>query len=307
MILIHSSVNFLDLIAYRLKRAGFNICRLEGTMSPQARDLTIKHFMNNVEVTVFLVSLKAGGVALNLTEASRVYLMDSWWNPAVEYQAMDRIHRLGQHRPVQAIKLVIEDSIESRIVQLQEKKSAMVEATLSTDDSAMGRLTPEDLSFLFRAPSLRFEMPSTPSKAQVVNLFEETKALSDVNFINISQFFSLDSGVPSHLAQATYHILKPKQELKITIPPLTRHFAFLVFGNGALYMQSEGKLLNQWDCFALAPVLRDFGLSSDGHRTYTLVGGKEGGGMLFINDSLGVSEQHIVRIRAPKSFIDDSF
>ncbi|CAL1703495.1 unnamed protein product [Somion occarium] len=138
-------VNFLDLIAYRLQRAGFTICRLEGTMSPQARDATIKHFMNNVHVTVFLVSLKAGGVALNLTEASRVYLMDSWWNPAVEYQAMDRIHRLGQHRPVQAVKLVVEDSIESRIVQLQEKKAAMVDATLSADDSAMGRLTPEDL------------------------------------------------------------------------------------------------------------------------------------------------------------------
>ncbi|KAJ7047850.1 SNF2 family N-terminal domain-containing protein [Mycena alexandri] len=143
-------VNFLDLIAYRLQRAGFKICRLEGTMSPQARDATIKHFMENVEVTVFLVSLKAGGVALNLTEASRVYLMDSWWNPAVEYQAMDRIHRLGQRRPVKAIKLVVEDSIESRIVQLQEKKSAMVDATLSSDDSAMGRLTPEDLGFLFR-------------------------------------------------------------------------------------------------------------------------------------------------------------
>ncbi|KAI0318102.1 SNF2 family N-terminal domain-containing protein [Amylostereum chailletii] len=144
-------VNFLDLIAFRLQRAGFVVCRLEGTMSPQARDATIKHFMNNVHVTVFLVSLKAGGVALNLTEASRVYLMDSWWNPAVSsLQAMDRIHRLGQHRPVEAIKLVVEDSIESRIVQLQEKKSAMVDATLSTDDSAMGRLTPEDLGFLFR-------------------------------------------------------------------------------------------------------------------------------------------------------------
>ncbi|KAI0366201.1 hypothetical protein BV20DRAFT_972087 [Pilatotrama ljubarskyi] len=143
-------VNFLDLIAFRLQKAGFNVCRLEGTMSPQARDATIKYFMNNVHVTVFLVSLKAGGVALNLTEASRVYLMDSWWNPAVEYQAMDRIHRLGQHRPVQAIKLVVEDSIESRIIQLQEKKAAMVDATLSADDSAMGRLTPEDLGFLFR-------------------------------------------------------------------------------------------------------------------------------------------------------------
>ncbi|KAJ7163829.1 SNF2 family N-terminal domain-containing protein [Mycena crocata] len=137
-------VNFLDLIAYRLQRAGFKVCRLEGTMTPQARDATIKHFMENVEVTVFLVSLKAGGVALNLTEASRVYLMDSWWNPA----AMDRIHRLGQRRPVKAIKLVVEDSIESRIVQLQEKKSAMVDATLSTDDSAMGRLTPADVSLV---------------------------------------------------------------------------------------------------------------------------------------------------------------
>ncbi|KAJ3811277.1 SNF2 family N-terminal domain-containing protein [Lentinula aff. lateritia] len=143
-------VNFLDLIAYRLQKAGFTICRLEGTMSPQARDATVKHFMNNVEVTVFLVSLKAGGVALNLTEASRVYLMDSWWNPAGMFlQAMDRIHRLGQHRPVKAIKLIVEDSIESRIVQLQEKKSAMVDATLSPDDSAMGRLTPEDVSYPF--------------------------------------------------------------------------------------------------------------------------------------------------------------
>jgi DNA repair protein RAD16 len=61
---------------------------------------------------------------------------------------MDRIHRLGQRRPVKAIKLVVEDSIESRIVQLQEKKSAMVDATLSTDESAMGRLTPEDVSCL---------------------------------------------------------------------------------------------------------------------------------------------------------------
>ncbi|KAI0699817.1 SNF2 family N-terminal domain-containing protein [Cytidiella melzeri] len=136
-------VNFLDLIAYRLQKAGFSVCRLEGTMSPQARDATIKYFMNNVHVTVFLVSLKAGGVALNLTEANRVYLMDSWWNPAVEYQAMDRIHRLGQHRPVQAIKLVVEDSIESRIIQLQEKKKAMVDATLSTDDSVSRATTCE--------------------------------------------------------------------------------------------------------------------------------------------------------------------
>ncbi|KAG1888839.1 SNF2 family N-terminal domain-containing protein [Suillus subluteus] len=142
-------VNFLDLIAFRLQKAGFSICRLEGTMSPQARDATIQHFMKNVGVTVFLVSLKAGGVALNLTEASRVYLMD---------KAMDRIHRLGQYRPVQAIKLVVEDSIERRIIQLQEKKSAMVDATLSADASAMGKLTPEDLGFLFRVRPLFLDL-----------------------------------------------------------------------------------------------------------------------------------------------------
>ncbi|RSH93684.1 hypothetical protein EHS25_006331 [Saitozyma podzolica] len=144
-------VSFLDLIAFRLQRAGFNICRLEGGMTPQQRDATIQHFMKNSNVTVFLISLKAGGVALNLTEASMVFMMDSWWNPSVEYQAMDRIHRLGQKRPVKVVKLVVEDSIEDQIVQLQHKKLAMTEAALSTDpDAALGKLTVEDLGFLFK-------------------------------------------------------------------------------------------------------------------------------------------------------------
>ncbi|WWD20072.1 hypothetical protein CI109_104546 [Kwoniella shandongensis] len=144
-------VSFLDLIAFRLQRAGFNICRLEGGMTPQQRDATIQHFMKNTGVTVFLISLKAGGVALNLTEASMVFMMDSWWNPSVEYQAMDRIHRLGQKRPVKVVKLVIEDSIEDQIVQLQHKKLAMTEAALSQDpDAALGKLTVEDLGFLFK-------------------------------------------------------------------------------------------------------------------------------------------------------------
>ncbi|KAG0145261.1 hypothetical protein CROQUDRAFT_658947 [Cronartium quercuum f. sp. fusiforme G11] len=140
---------FLDLIERRLKLAGFKLARLQGNMTPEARDRTIKYFMNNNDVQVFLVSLKAGGVALNLTEASRVFIMDPWWNPAVELQAMDRIHRLGQHRPVIVTRLIIENSIESRIVELQKKKEAMTGAALGDDDQALGRLTPEDLSFLF--------------------------------------------------------------------------------------------------------------------------------------------------------------
>jgi len=140
---------FLDLIERRLQLAGFKLARLQGNMTPEARNRTIQYFMNNNDVQVFLVSLKAGGVALNLTEASRVFIMDPWWNPAVELQAMDRIHRLGQHRPVVITRLIIENSIESRIVELQKKKEAMTGAALGDDDQALGRLTPEDLSFLF--------------------------------------------------------------------------------------------------------------------------------------------------------------
>lgn len=113
-------VSFLDLIQWRLQRANFNVVKLDGRMSPKQRQHVIDKFMTDVNVTVFLVSLKAGGVALNLTEASRVFVMDPWWNPgefinlvillckrlwlivwiAVEDQAFDRIHRLGQVRPI---------------------------------------------------------------------------------------------------------------------------------------------------------------------------------------------------------------
>ncbi|KAJ2401376.1 DNA repair protein rad16, partial [Coemansia sp. RSA 2559] len=100
-------VNFLDLIQWRLNRAGFSVCRLDGRMSPTQRDAVIRTFMTHPEYTVFLVSLKAGGVALNLTEASHVYLADVWWNPSVEVQAMDRIHRMGQHRPIKVTRIIV--------------------------------------------------------------------------------------------------------------------------------------------------------------------------------------------------------
>ncbi|KAL0081124.1 SNF2 family N-terminal domain-containing protein [Phycomyces blakesleeanus] len=138
-------VNFLDLVYWRLSRAGFECIRLDGSMSPRQRDAAINCFMTKPTVTVFLISLKAGGVALNLTEASRVFICDPWWNP----EAMDRIHRLGQHRPIKITRLIIENSIESRIVQLQEKKQALVESTIGNDNSALERLSVEDLRFLF--------------------------------------------------------------------------------------------------------------------------------------------------------------
>ncbi|KAI8058475.1 P-loop containing nucleoside triphosphate hydrolase protein [Syncephalis plumigaleata] len=140
---------FLDLVQWRLNRAGYRCCRLDGRMGPMQRDAVIQAFMSKPELTVFLVSLKAGGIALNLTEASQVFIMDPWWNPAVEEQAMDRIHRLGQYRPIRVTRLIVENSIESRIVQLQEKKQALFQSTIGKDEKALARLTEEDLRFLF--------------------------------------------------------------------------------------------------------------------------------------------------------------
>jgi DNA repair protein RAD16 len=141
--------SMLDLVGYRLENTGFQCVRLHGGMSLQARDVAIDTFTNNPDVKVFLMSLKAGGVALNLTAASHCFLMDSWWNPATEMQAQDRIHRLGQHKPMRCVKFVIAGTIEERIVKLQEKKMAVFEATVGHDAEALGRLTEDDMKFLF--------------------------------------------------------------------------------------------------------------------------------------------------------------
>ncbi|ODV96358.1 hypothetical protein PACTADRAFT_41696 [Pachysolen tannophilus NRRL Y-2460] len=141
--------SMLDLVEWRLKRAGFQTVKLQGSMSPQQRDNSIRYFMENPQVEVFLVSLKAGGVALNLCEASQVFILDPWWNPSVEWQSGDRVHRIGQHRPVKITRFCIEDSIEARIIELQDKKANMINATINHDDAAINRLTPGDLQFLF--------------------------------------------------------------------------------------------------------------------------------------------------------------
>jgi DNA repair protein RAD16 len=173
----HKSIIFsqfttmLQLIEWRLRRAGITTVMLDGSMTPAQRQASINHFMNNVDVECFLVSLKAGGVALNLTEASHVFIVDPWWNPAAyvfpygvlhepdttdaipqnsEWQSADRCHRIGQTRPCTITRLCIEDSVESRMVLLQEKKTNMINSTINADDAAMDSLSPEDLQFLFR-------------------------------------------------------------------------------------------------------------------------------------------------------------
>ena len=99
---------------------------------------------------VLLISLKAGGVALNLTVANFVFIMDPWWNGAAEMQAIDRTHRLGQHKPIYATRFIIENSIEERILALQEKKRLVFDGVCGGDAGSMTRLTVEDMRFLFQ-------------------------------------------------------------------------------------------------------------------------------------------------------------
>ncbi|RHY16148.1 hypothetical protein DYB37_004366 [Aphanomyces astaci] len=142
-------VNMLDLIEHRLRLAGLKCVKLSGGIPMAQRDRLLTEFRDDPTLTVFLISLKAGGVALNLTVASHIFLMDPWWNPAAEHQAIDRTHRLGQFKPIRATRFVIANTIEERILKLQEKKQLVFEGTVGSSTAALARLTIEDLRFLF--------------------------------------------------------------------------------------------------------------------------------------------------------------
>jgi len=98
---------------------------------------------------VFLISLKAGGVGLNLTAASYVFIVDPWWNPAVEQQAIDRTHRIGQTNNIFAYRMICKDTIEDKILVLQEKKKALARDLISDDSGFVKSLTREDVEYLF--------------------------------------------------------------------------------------------------------------------------------------------------------------
>ncbi|MFN2426740.1 MAG: helicase-related protein, partial [Candidatus Binatia bacterium] len=128
-----------------LRRRGVRCFVLTG--QTQKREDVVGAFQGCAEPCVFLVSLKAGGTGLNLTAASYVVLFDPWWNPAVEAQAIDRSHRIGQTRTVMAYRLVAADTIEEKILELQRDKASLADAVV--DDATFGqRLGKEDLAYL---------------------------------------------------------------------------------------------------------------------------------------------------------------
>jgi SNF2 family DNA or RNA helicase len=112
------------------------------------RGEVVERFQTDPECNVFLISLKAGGVGLNLTAAGYVFLLDPWWNPAVEAQAIDRTHRIGQTQPVMAYRLIAQDTVEEKLLELQSAKRKLADALLEGEGQALRDLTADDLRML---------------------------------------------------------------------------------------------------------------------------------------------------------------
>ncbi len=140
-------VETLKLVRTELDRLGMRYTYLDG--KTRDRQATVDEFQNNDAIPVFLISLKAGGVGLNLTAADYVIHLDPWWNPAVEMQASDRAHRIGQDKPVFVYKIIARGTVEEKILELQERKRALVRSVIATEEGFLKSLTKEDVSMLF--------------------------------------------------------------------------------------------------------------------------------------------------------------
>ena len=136
-------VSMLDLIRKQLTARNISFSWLTG--STRNREAVVNQFQNNPDIRVFLISMKAGGTGLNLTEADYVYLVDPWWNPAVENQAIDRSHRIGQDKKVVAVRLISPDTIEEKIMQMQDSKKVLADGLIKTETSFLTSLSKADL------------------------------------------------------------------------------------------------------------------------------------------------------------------
>lgn len=140
-------VRALGLLQREMKARGMAYAYLDG--KTQNRQEEVDRFQNDPSIPFFLISLKAGGVGLNLTAADYVLHIDPWWNPAVEMQAADRAHRIGQDKPVFVYKFIARETVEERILQLQARKRELVEQLISTESGFFKSLTREDVEILF--------------------------------------------------------------------------------------------------------------------------------------------------------------
>jgi len=138
--------SLLAIVRRRLDRQKITYMYLDGRT--RDRQAPVQQFQNDPDVKLFLISLKAGGLGLNLHAAEYVYLLDPWWNPAVETQAIDRAHRIGQTRQVFAYRLIARDTVEEKVLELQKSKRDLADAIITADNSVMRNLTRDDLELL---------------------------------------------------------------------------------------------------------------------------------------------------------------
>lgn len=136
-------VKQLDIYRQYLDKEDIRYAYLDG--ATQNRGAVVEEFQKNTEIKLFLISLKAGGVGLNLTEADYVFMLDPWWNPAVEQQAIDRTHRIGQTKKVFIYKFITKDTVEEKILALQNKKRFVAESLITTEESFVKSLTADDI------------------------------------------------------------------------------------------------------------------------------------------------------------------
>ncbi len=142
-------LGMLALIRKKLEELEIPYSYFDGSTSVQDREKAIRNFQDNPECRIFLISLKAGGVGLNLTAADYVYIVDPWWNPAVEQQAIDRTHRIGQTKNIFAYRMICKDTIEDKILVLQARKKKLASELVADDTSFVKSLSKEDVEYLF--------------------------------------------------------------------------------------------------------------------------------------------------------------
>jgi non-specific serine/threonine protein kinase len=142
-------LGMLDLIRTKLKENNIPFEYFDGSTSAPDREKAVQNFQHNDDCRVFLISLKAGGVGLNLTAADYVYIVDPWWNPAVEQQAIDRTHRIGQTKNIFAYRMICVDTIEDKILQLQERKRLLAKELIADDAHFVKALSRADVEYLF--------------------------------------------------------------------------------------------------------------------------------------------------------------
>ena len=142
-------VNFLqalELIGEKLDEHGVDYVSMSG--STKNRQELVERFQNDSHCQVFLLTLKTGGTGLNLTAADMVFIFDPWWNKAAENQAIDRAHRIGQHKTVLTYKLITEGTIEEKMLLLQEQKSEIFNNIISADSASLKAISEDDIQFM---------------------------------------------------------------------------------------------------------------------------------------------------------------